>query len=215
MDSHMVSQDLHVALQPAENLDGDQMSAAHHSEPASSIPPSILQSHPILDQALQTGSRIFLDICAGASRPLSTAILQLGFAVLSFDILLNSAMNLLDNDAFESLLRLASGGQVGYGAASLSCNDYSRIKLKADSGPRAIRTPEHLNGIPNLTHSEQLRIQSSHQMLYRCLICLSLSPRAARQCHELAGTDDQAVSPGGVSRICIPACKFDWNIYKT
>ena len=166
MDSHMVSQELHVALQPAENLDGDQISAAHQSEPTSSIPPSISQSHPILDQALQTGSRIFLNFCAGASRPLSTAILQLGFAVLSFDILLSSAMNLLDNDAFESLLRLAS--------SSPSCNDYSRIKLKADSGPRAIRTPEHLNGIPNLTHSEKLRSQSSHQMLYRCLVCLSL-----------------------------------------
>ena len=139
-------------------------SDADLSAPASSISPSISQSHPILDQALRTGSRIFLDICAGASRPVSSALLKIGFAVLSFDILLNSQVDLLDNSAFESL-RLASSGQVGYGSASPSCNDYSRIKLKADSGPRAIRTPAHLNGIPNLTHSEQLRIQSSHQML--------------------------------------------------
>ena len=168
----MVSHDEHAAGPLDENLEGDRVPATNQSESSPSIPPSLSQSHPILEQAAQSSSRIFLDICAGASRPLSTAILQQGFSVLSFDILLNSTMNLLDNDSFESLLRLASSGQVGYGAASPSCNDYSRIKLKADNGPRAIRTPEHLNGVPNLTHAEKLRIQSSHQMLYRCLLCL-------------------------------------------
>ena len=133
-------------------------------------------------------------------------------------------MDLLDNSAFESLLRLASSGQVGYGAASPSCNDYSRIKLKADSGPRAIRTPEHLNGIPNLTHSEQLRIQSSHQMLYRCLVCLSLIFQAGGHCHLeqpanamswLEPMTRQFLLAISAACICIPACKFHWNIYKT
>ena len=131
---------------------------------------------------------------------------------------------LLDNDSFESLLRLASSGQVGYGAASPSCNDYSRIKLKADNGPRAIRTPEHLNGVPNLTHAEKLRIQSSHQMLYRCLLCLSLILQAGGHCHLeqpanamswLEPMTKQFLLAVSAACICIPACQFGWNIYKT
>ena len=223
-DLFMVSQDAHAAGPPEENLDGDQVPAINQSESSPSISPSISQSHPILDQAAQSSSKIFLDICAGASRPLSTAILQQGFSVLSFDILLNSSMNLLDNDSFESLLRLASSGQVGYGAASPSCNDYSRIKLKADNGPRAIRTPEHLNGVPNLTHAEKLRIQSSHQMLYRCLLCLSLIFQAGGHCHLeqpanamswLEPMTKQFLLAVSAACICIPACQFGWNIYKT
>ena len=223
LGSPVVSQALHDSLQPAKSDDEPPDSDAHMSDQTLSVPPSTSQSHPILDQALQAASTIFLDICAGASRPLSATLLQMGFAVLSFDILLNSQMDLLDNSSFESLLRLASSGQVGYGAARPSCNDYSRINLKADSGPRAIRTPEHINGIPNLTHSERLRLQSSHQMLYRCLVCLSLIFQAGCHCHLeqpanamswLEPMTKQFLLAISATCICIPACKFDWNIDK-
>ena len=56
--------------------------------------------------------RIFLDICSGSARPLSAAVLAMGCDVLSFDILLDSAMDLLRDDSYEQLLRICSSGQV-------------------------------------------------------------------------------------------------------
>ena len=53
----------------------------------------------------QYPSRIFLDICSGSTRPLSSAILALGGDVCSIDILFCSTYDLLD-DAFDlDLLR--------------------------------------------------------------------------------------------------------------
>ena len=79
------------------------------------------------------------------------AILDQGHPVLSFDILLDSSLDILADAAYEDLLRVAASGQVGYGAASLSCCEYSRLKLRDDGGPKALRSPEHLSGLPNLT----------------------------------------------------------------
>ena len=73
LDSPEVSHSLHDSVQPVKSDAELPKSDADLSAPASSISPSISQSHPILDQGLRAGSRIFLDICAGASRPLSSA----------------------------------------------------------------------------------------------------------------------------------------------
>ncbi|CAL1147245.1 unnamed protein product [Cladocopium goreaui] len=58
---------------------------------------------------------------------------------------------------------------VGYGAASPSCCEYSRLKLRDDDGPKALRSPEHLSGLPNLTPWELQRVQESFMMLSRCV----------------------------------------------
>ena len=79
--------------------------------------------------------RIFLDICSGATRPLSTAVLALGCDVLSFDILLDQSVDLLRDDSYEQLLRICSSGKVGYGSASPACCHYSRLKLRPGPGP--------------------------------------------------------------------------------
>ena len=73
--------------------------------------------------------RIFLDICAGATRPLSQACLRQGKCVLSFDILIHLQMDLLDNIEYEQLLRLCSSGSVAYAGASPSCGQYSRLAI--------------------------------------------------------------------------------------
>ena len=49
----------------------------------------------------QSGKHIFLDICSGATRPLSEAVLSLDGDVLSFDILLSSDMDLLNDTSYE------------------------------------------------------------------------------------------------------------------
>ena len=99
-------------------------------------------------------NQIFLDICAGSTRPLSQAVLSLGGDVLAFDILLDSSMDLLRDDSYEQLLRICSSGQVRYGSASPACAHYSRLKLLPGPGPRALRTPEALHGVPGLSSQE-------------------------------------------------------------
>ena len=85
----------------------------HLDNPSASISlPDFVVPHP----------RIFLDICAGVTRPLSQAILDKGGSVLSFDILLDSRMDLLNDASYEQLLRISASGQVEYGAGSPSCS---------------------------------------------------------------------------------------------
>ena len=50
--------------------------------------------------------RIFLDVCSGSSRPLSTALKKHNVDILSFDILLDLRLDLLDDSKFLQLLKL-------------------------------------------------------------------------------------------------------------
>ena len=100
----------------------------------SPVSPNVLSPSP---PVFHTGDgKIFLDICSGATRPLSTAILAQHGDVLAFDILLDSRMDLLNDQSYEQLLRICSSGQVAYGAASPSCAHYSRLKLHRP-GPKS------------------------------------------------------------------------------
>ena len=69
------------------------------------------------------------------------AVLELGGSVLSFDILLNDQMDLLQDSSYEQLLRLCSSGAVRYGAASPACAHYSRLKLLPGPGPKPFELP--------------------------------------------------------------------------
>ena len=134
---------------------------------ASDIVPPVSQPSlsPSLPDFAQGDGKLFLDICSGATRPLSSAILAKGGNVLSFDILLDARMDLLNDPSYEQLLRICSSGQVAYGAASPSCAHYSRLKLHRP-GPKALRTPEALGGVPGLNSSELLQVQESYMMLF-------------------------------------------------
>ena len=146
----------------------------------SPVSPTVLSpSHPVF----HTGDgKIFLDICSGATRPLSKAILAQHGDVLAFDILLDSRMDLLNDQSYEQLLRICSSGQVAYGAASPSCAHYSRLKLHRP-GPKALRTPEAMQGVPGLTSAELLQVQDSYMMLFRCVTCLTLIYQAGGHAH--------------------------------
>lgn len=166
--------------------------------------------------------RIFLDICAGATRPLSRACLRRGTCVLSFDILIHSAMNLLDDVEYEQLLRLCASGSVAYAGASPSCGQYSRLKLRK-GGPPPVRTPDHLDGVPGITPSDLLKVQESHTLLSRCLQCLILVFQAGGHVHlEQPPSAMSWLEPEvkaflmliGAFCINLPACAFGWNIHK-
>ena len=120
----------------------------------------------------KAGSRIFLDICAGYQRPLSSSLKKFGCDVCTFDILAHSEDDLLNDNRYELLLRLACSRQVAYSAGSPSCNEYSRLRLRP-GGPIALRTPDQLDGIPGLTYDQQLKVQRSATMLSRVVTCLS------------------------------------------
>ena len=107
--------------------------------PSTVIPPTL--SALVLTN-IPTG-KFFLDICSGVTRPLSMAILDQGHPVLSFYILLDSSLDILADAAYKDLLRAAASGQVGYGAASPSCCEYSRLKLHEDGGPKALYDPQN------------------------------------------------------------------------
>ena len=167
-------------------------------------------------------NRIFLDICAGATRPLSRACLRRGKCVLSFDILIQSVMNLLDDIEYEQLLRLCASGSVAYAGASPSCGQYSRLKLRK-GGPPPVRTPDHLNGVPGISPADLLKVQESHTMLSRCLQCLILVFQAGGHVHlEQPPSAMSWLEPEvqafliliGAFCINLPACAFGWSIHK-
>ena len=111
-----------------------------------------------------------------------------GCDVLSFDILLNPEFDILNAVACEQLLRLCSSGAVGYAGCSPSCNEYSCLKLRG-GGLQALCTPEQLDGCPNITADELLRVQESHMMFFRCTACARAVFASGGHSHvELAGT---------------------------
>ena len=147
----------------------------HHSlAPPSSVPKS-LPASTTASLPENFPERIFLDVCSGCEKPLSEAVALAGYATLSIDIdiLLDSSMDLLQDSFFEQLLFICGSGTVGYCAASPSCAHYSRLKL-SDGPPHAIRTPDHLDGVPGLGPSDLSKLQESKEILSRCCQCVSV-----------------------------------------
>ena len=186
---------------------------------STAIPPTISTS---VLTAVPSG-KFFLDVCSGVTRPLSMAILDHGHPVLSFDILLDSSMDILSDAAYEDLLRVAASGQVGYGAASPSCCEYSRLKLRDDGGPKALRSPDHLSGLPNLTSWELQRVQESFMMLSRCVEVLTLVFQAGGHVHLeqplnamswLEKVVRQFLQLIGASCLNVAACAYEMDVYK-
>ena len=164
-------------------------------------------------------SRIFLDICSGSNRPLSTAVLAQGGDVCSVDILRCNTYDLLNDEFYLKLLRLAASGRVAYAACSPSCNEYSVLKLKP-GGPPPLRSRECLDGFPHLTADELTRVQNSHTMLYRCCEILQVVFSAGGHGHLeqppsamswLENCTQQWLASGGVYCINLAACAFDRN----
>ena len=59
---------------------------------------------------------------------------------------------------------------------------YSRLKLHRP-GPKALRTPEAMQGVPGLTSAELLQVQDSYMILFRCVTCLTLIYQAGGHAH--------------------------------
>ena len=185
------------------------------------IPPQ-MPTVDVIQFPRSPGIRIFLDICCGVNSPLSSAVIKLKGDVMKFDILVHTSDDLLDSNKFEQLLRLCASGIVAYTAASPSCCEYSRLKL-LPNGPPALRTPQHLDGIPGLSGPELLRVQESSTMLHRCIDCLQVTvasgghghleqPKSAMSWSE--PIVQQFISQHACSCISMSACGFGRNWHK-
>ena len=115
---------------------------------------SLMESSPV-----PKGKRLFLDLFAGASSPVSHAVAELGLARLEpVDALVGPAHNLLDDLTFQNLQRLCSSGLIGVAAAAPPCAAFSRARLRP-GGPPPVRTLSHPTGIPqpSVSQAEELR----------------------------------------------------------
>ena len=117
------------------------------------------------------GIEFFLDVCCGASAPPSQALAGQHVSCIRVGMLGDDPLDLSCDVTYDKLLRLAFSGCVKYAHASPPCRDYSRLKLRP-GGPPAIRSPEHLDGLPGNTPQQQARVRSSQRLLYRCTCIL-------------------------------------------
>ena len=136
-----------------------------------------VDAHPAVSGQLQgleaspSGLEFFLGVCCGASFPLSQALAAQHVSCIRVDMLGEDPLDLSCDDTYDKLLRIAFSGCIKYAHASPPCRDYSRLKLRP-GGPPAIRSPEHLDGLPGNTRQQQERVRSSQQLLYRCTCVL-------------------------------------------
>ena len=87
-------------------------------------------------------------------------------------------LDLLEDDTFESLLRLASSGRIGATLAAPYCCKHSRATLRSH-GPAPVRIPEFLDGLPSNTIQQQLAVQESSTIHDRSRTLLSAVDRHA------------------------------------
>ena len=167
---------------------------------------------------------IFLDVCSGAAAPLSATLADRGVCCLPVDIIREpEAGDLLLDENFDRLLRIASSGLVRFAHASPVCSDFSRIKDANDGGPKPIRTAEFPEGLPDLTAAEQQRLATSKLLLERCVALLDAvfsagghvsleQPRNALSwlCHEV----QEFLKRISADLNVVPACSVGVSVHK-
>jgi hypothetical protein len=116
-------------------------------------------------------AKFILDIFAGATMPVTIVLMHLsGDRIQPIDLI--DGHDLLDDEVFESVLLLASSGRIGAALAAPYCSKHSRATLKAP-GPAPVRTPEHINGLPDNTPQQQVAVEESAAIHDRSRILLS------------------------------------------
>lgn len=102
--------------------------------------------------------KFFLDLFAGKNAPIFNACQLLRVDVLT-PLELELGWDILDDINYERILHAAWNGFIGGMWSAPPCREYSRLKLK-QPGPKPLRTPQEPTGRSDLTHQEQLRLQT-------------------------------------------------------
>lgn len=113
-----------------------------------------------------------MDICSGVSAPVTRSLLSLHGSCLA-PIDADSAQggiahDLLQDDIFDFILRLAWSGAIGACLAAPPCSQYSRLRLKPGAPP-ALRDDKHVDGCPGLSPTLKKQVQDAQQIHLRCI----------------------------------------------
>ena len=133
------------------------------------------QFSPCLELKQTYQPRFFLDIFSGASMPVSMACKKLSIDVFE-PVDLIHGQDILDDDKFFHILKLAESGLIGAAVAAPYCCKHSRATLRRP-GPRPVRTPEFMDGLPTNTTLQQLAVQESSIVHDRARLLLSAVAR--------------------------------------
>ena len=155
----------HSHNEAAANMASDQLSNVADEAinvPASAeITTSTATDVPTQPASSKNPPRLFLELFAGVQSPLSNAVLELGLDCFGpFDFALHETHDILDDRVFQVMLRLAYSGFIGIAWGAPPCKEFSRLKLKRP-GPKALRTPEFMDGVPGLSTAEQARVDAN------------------------------------------------------
>lgn len=120
--------------------------------------------------------RLCMDICSGESAPVTRALLSLHGSCLA-PIAAGSAQggtahDILQDEIFDFIIRLAWTGAIGAGLAAPPCSKYSRLRLKP-GGPPALRDDKNVDGFPGLSPTLKTQVQESQQIHLRCISILA------------------------------------------
>ena len=108
--------------------------------------------------------RLFFDLFAGKRAPLTTVMEALRADCLQpFDLESDPAFNILDDTHFRLALRVSASGILGCLWSAPPCKDFSILKLR-QPGPKALRMPAYMDGVPSNTPEEQARVDASSEI---------------------------------------------------
>ena len=158
------------------------------------------------------------------SAPLSCAAKQANIDHFSpFDIEIDPIYDILNDDHFETLLKLAHSGLIGAIWSAPPCRLYSSLR-KNDGGPPPLRPKDFLDGLPSVTPAQLLQVQESKEIHRRSdLLCIAVFQQGGfagkeQPINSLAWkepSNQQFVSQCSCYMVATPACKWGLDIFKT
>ena len=139
-----------------------------------------------------------------------------------FDIEFNATCDILNNDLFENLLKLAHSGLVGAVWSAPPCRFYSTLR-KNDGGPPPLRSKEFLDGFPLLSNYQKRQVQESKEIHRRSdLICIAVFQQGGfagkeQPLNSIAWKEPssrQFVEQCSCYFVATPACKWGLDFFK-
>ena len=169
-------------------------------------------------------TRSFFELFAGHSAPLSCAAKQANIDHFSpFHIEIDPIYDILNDDHFENLFKLAHSGLIGAIWSAPPCRLYSSLR-KNDGGPPPLRSKDFLDGLPSVTPAQLLQVQESKEIHRRSdLLCIAVFQQGGfagkeQPINSLAWkepSNQQFVSQCSCYMVATPACKWGLDIFKT
>ena len=117
--------------------------------------------------------RLFLDLFAGARAPVSSCLHNLGLDCFpAVDIIVDASCDILDDEFFSLLCRIADAGLVGAALAAPVCSKHSILRLRP-GGPKPLRDFAFPTGRPDLNWEATAQLQESALLHDRSRLLLS------------------------------------------